>query len=132
MQLSVDFHSEKPIYQQIRDGIVTGIASGTLQDGDPLPSVRALGMELGVNLHTVNKAYKLLQSEGFIEIQRSRGTQVKAGKTAQNAAEFLQTSGSTLRAVLAEAMRRGIDRAVLHQMIDHFYDQLEGENHAKH
>lgn len=132
MQLSIDFHSEKPIYQQIRDGIVTGIASGTLQDGDPLPSVRALGMELGVNLHTVNKAYKLLQSEGFIEIQRSRGTQVKAGKAAQNAAEFLQTSGSALRAVLAKAMTRGIDRAVLHQMIDHFYDQLEGENHAKH
>lgn len=126
MLLSIDFGSDQPIYMQIRNGIVTGIASGQLQDGDALPSVRTLGAEIGVNLHTVNKAYKLLQSEGFIEIQRSRGTFIKAGNAAINAAEFLQASGDPLRAIVSEAITRRVDRAVLHQMIDHLYDELEG------
>ncbi|MFX3619197.1 MAG: GntR family transcriptional regulator [Sporolactobacillus sp.] len=127
MQLSIDFSSDKPIYLQIRDGIVIGIASEQLKDGESLPSVRSLGMELGVNLHTVNKAYRLLQSEGFIEIQRSRGTLVKAGNAAKDAAEFLQTTGRAMRALISEAMTRHVDRAVLHRMIDNLYDDIEGE-----
>ncbi|MCO7175037.1 GntR family transcriptional regulator [Sporolactobacillus kofuensis] len=126
MLLTIDLSSDQPIYMQIRNGIVTGIASGQLQDGDALPSVRTLGAEIGVNLHTVNKAYKLLQNEGFIEIQRSRGTFIKAGNAAKSAADFLQTSGDQLRAIVSEAITRRIDRAVLHHMIDHQYDELEG------
>ncbi|SFG47586.1 GntR family transcriptional regulator [Sporolactobacillus nakayamae] len=126
MLLSIDFGSDQPIYTQIRNGIVTGIASGTLKDGDSLPSVRTLGAEIGVNLHTVNKAYQLLQSEGFIEIQRRRGTFIKAGNAAKNAAEFLKNCGDPLKTIVSEAVTRRVDRAVLHQMIDHMYDELEG------
>ncbi|WP_100486270.1 GntR family transcriptional regulator [Sporolactobacillus pectinivorans] len=127
MLLSIDFGSDQPIYMQIRDGIVAGIASGQLQDGDPLPSVRTLGSDIGVNLHTVNKSYRLLQSEGFIEIQRSRGTFVKAGDAAKNAANFLQESGNLMHAFVSEAITRNVDRAVIHRMIDHIYDELEGK-----
>ncbi|TGA98872.1 GntR family transcriptional regulator [Sporolactobacillus shoreae] len=127
MLLSIDFGSDQPIYMQIRNGIVAGIASGQLQDGDPLPSVRTLGTDIGVNLHTVNKAYKLLQSEGFIEIQRSRGTFIHAGDAAKNAAGFLQESGSLMHTIISEAITRNVDRAVIHHMIDHLYDELEGE-----
>ncbi|MCL1631674.1 GntR family transcriptional regulator [Sporolactobacillus sp. CPB3-1] len=126
MLLQIDFASDRPIYMQIRDSIVTGIASGTLKDGDSLPSVRTLGTEIGVNLHTVNKAYQLLQSEGFIEIQRRRGTFIKADSTAKNAADFLEKYGKTLKIIVSEAVTRRVDRAVLHQMIDHMYDELEG------
>lgn len=125
MLLSIDMGSDQPIYMQIRNGIVTGIASGQLHDGDPLPSVRTLGAEIGVNLHTVNKAYKLLQRDGFIDIQRSRGTFVKAGETARNAARFLESCGDQIRALVADAIGRKIDRAVFHHMIDHYYDELE-------
>lgn len=128
MQLSIDLGStDQPIYQQIRDEIVRGIASGQLRDGDPLPSVRTLGAEIGVNLHTVNKAYKLLQRDGFIDIQRSRGTFVRAGDTAKNAAGFIESSGRQIQALVSDALSLKIDRTVLHHMIDHYYDVLEGK-----
>lgn len=126
MLLTVDLASEVPIYRQIRNAIVTGIADGTLQDGDPLPSVRSLGAELCVNLHTVNKAYRLLQSEDFIKILRNHGTVVHAGNAAQNAALFLQQSDGSLRAFVSEAITRGIDRAVIHRLIDAAYDEIGG------
>ena len=72
MRLTIDLASKVPLYQQIRDAIVNGIATGTLANGTVLPSIRALGNELGVNLHTVNKAYQALQQEGFVVIQRGR------------------------------------------------------------
>ena len=78
MQLTINFDSKIPLYTQIRDAIVSGIATGDLTNGTILPSIRALGNELGVNLHTVNKAYKELQREGFVEIQRGRGVVVHA------------------------------------------------------
>lgn len=128
MLLTIDLASEVPIYMQIRNAIVTGIASGTLQDGDLLPSVRSLGAEIGVNLHTVNKAYRLLQSEGFIEILRNHGTVVRAGDAARNAALFLEQAGASLHAFISEAITRGVDRAVIHQMIDTVYDEIGGKN----
>ena len=78
MRLTIDLASKVPLYQQIRDAIVNGIATGTLANGTVLPSIRALGNELGVNLHTVNKAYQALQQEGFVVIQRGRGAVVQS------------------------------------------------------
>lgn len=127
MLLSIDFTSDEPIYMQIRNAIVTGIATGVLHDGDTLPSVRSLGAEIGVNLHTVNKAYKLLQSEGFIQILRNHGTVIQAGDAAQNAAQFLENTGSSLHAFVSEAITRGVDRTVIHKMIDNLYDEMEGK-----
>ena len=126
MLLTIDFSSSEPIYMQIRNAVVTGIASGTLQDGDSLPSVRTLGAELGVNLHTVNKAYQLLQSEGFIHLLRSRGAEIHAGDAAKNAALFLESAGSSLRNLVSEAVTRDVDRAVIHALIDNLYDELGG------
>src|SRR5437764_13690330 len=65
--------SEKPIYQQIRDQIVEGIAKGELQEGSSLPSIRQLASDFGINLHTVNKAYELLEREGFLQLKRKTG-----------------------------------------------------------
>lgn len=124
--LTINFASSEPIYMQIRNAVVTGIAAGELKDGDPLPSVRTLGAEIGVNLHTVNKAYKLLQNEGFLEILRNHGTVVRAGDAAKNAARFLEQAGAPLRALVSEAITRGVDRAVIHNMIDTVYDEIGG------
>ncbi len=76
MIITVQLESEVPLYQQIRDQVVAGIAAGSLAVGEQLPSVRALGSELGINLHTVNKAYALLQQEGYVTIQGRKGAHV--------------------------------------------------------
>ena len=76
MLLHLDFGSEVPIYQQIRNQIVLGIAGGRLTDGERLPTVRALADECGVNAMTVSKAYQQLKSEGYLRTDRRSGTVV--------------------------------------------------------
>ncbi len=71
MPVVIDQMSEEPIYQQIRAQVIQAIATGELSPGDPLPSVRSLARDLGVNLHTVNKAYAVLRDEGYL-IMRGR------------------------------------------------------------
>ena len=76
MLIQMDFNSEVPIYRQIRDQIVRGIADGALLPGERLPSVRALADETGINMMTVSKAYQLLKQEGYIELGRRSGAVV--------------------------------------------------------
>lgn len=76
MLIQLDFNSELPIYRQIRDQIVRGIAGGQLFPGERLPSVRALADEAGINMMTVSKAYQLLKQEGYIELGRRNGATV--------------------------------------------------------
>lgn len=66
MLIRIDARAPEPLYQQVRDQIVAGIATGELEPGQALPSVRALASDLGINLHTVNKAYALLRDEGYV------------------------------------------------------------------
>ncbi len=73
MILQINVNSEKPLYTQIYESILLGIATGELAPGASLPSVRQLGGELGVNLHTVNKSYRLLAQDGFVIINKKKG-----------------------------------------------------------
>lgn len=76
MLLHLDFSSEVPIYLQIRNQIVLGIADGKLQNGEKLPTIRALSEECGINMMTVSKAYQLLKQEGYIQTDRRSGAVV--------------------------------------------------------
>ena len=82
MLLKLDFGSDQPIYMQIRNQIVLGIAGGALAAGDRLPTIRALAEECGINMMTASKAYQLLRQEGYITTDRRAGTVVASGKTA--------------------------------------------------
>ena len=73
MILEIDFNSDEAIYVQLMNQIIMGIATSRLQEGDPLPSVRQLADTVGINMHTVNKAYSVLRQEGFVTIDRRRG-----------------------------------------------------------
>lgn len=72
MIIEIDMASETPIYTQLVYQIKLGIVRGRMHAGDSLPSVRSLAGDIGINLHTVNKAYKVLVGEGVL-------TQVKKG-----------------------------------------------------
>jgi DNA-binding transcriptional regulator YhcF (GntR family) len=71
--LSIEPGSDVPLYLQLRNQIVDALVRGELVEGDRLPSVRQLAVDLGINLHTVNKAYKALEREGYLRIQGRRG-----------------------------------------------------------
>lgn len=70
----LDYSSGVPVYRQIIDQIIFGIASGQLKLGEQLPTVRALAVELKVNLNTVSKAYKELEIKNILEAQQGTGT----------------------------------------------------------
>lgn len=78
MLIRLDLSGGAPIYQQLRDQVVVGIASGALRPGERLPTVRALAEELGVNMMTVSRAYQLLKAEGYITTGRRDGAMVCA------------------------------------------------------
>ena len=77
MLLRLDFSSEIPIYQQIRNQVVVAIASGELAPGEKLPTIRALAEETGINMMTASKAYQLLKAEGYITTGRRGGAMVR-------------------------------------------------------
>ncbi len=73
MLIAVDAAAAEPLYLQIRNQIVAGIATGQLEPGQSLPSVRSLASDLGINLHTVNKAYAVLRDEGYVRMRGRAG-----------------------------------------------------------
>ena len=79
MVIEIDFNSDEAIYVQLMNQIILGIATSRLQEGDTLPSVRQMADTIGINMHTVNKAYTLLKQEGFVSIDRRRGAVVAIG-----------------------------------------------------
>lgn len=108
---------------QLRDGVIAGIAAGELRPGDALPSVRSLAEDLGINLHTVNKAYATLRDEGYVIMLGRRGAYVAdapanptagldaaalAGALEKLATEF-KASGGTRQTFLAAAERAADD-----------------------
>lgn len=101
MIMRIDKLAETPIYLQIRDQVVAAIAQGTLRPGDGLPSVRALAADLGVNLHTVNKAYAVLRDEGHVIMRGRAGAFI-----AEPPSEADPARGEALRSQLADRLLR--------------------------
>ena len=73
MFIEIDFNSDEAIYMQLRNQIILGIATSRFQEGDMLPSVRQLADTIGINMHTVNKAYTVLKQEGYVKVDRRKG-----------------------------------------------------------
>jgi GntR family transcriptional regulator len=110
MLLHVEPDGAVPIYQQIRDRVVEAIADGALPAGSPLPSIRQLAVDLGVNYHTVNKSYDILRREGFVQLGRKSGAVVRRDPTAGPPTPgYLEDWAARLRTLLAEAAALGVD-----------------------
>lgn len=108
MIISLELDSETPLYEQLYNQIVIGIASGRLAPGERLPAVRQLADDLGINMMTVNKAYTLLKQKGYIVIDRRHGAQVNTRfATADTLPSALEKQ---LTFIIAEAKIQGIDR----------------------
>ena len=119
MVLKIDFNSEEAIYIQLRNQIILGIATSTLREGDVLPSVRQLAEDIGINMHTVNKAYSVLRQEGFVTIDRRRGAIVSLDVDKLQALDEMQKN---LRVLLAKGRCKNITRQEIHDMVDEIFD----------
>ncbi|MCD7743970.1 MAG: GntR family transcriptional regulator [Lachnospiraceae bacterium] len=124
MLFEIDFQSEEALYMQLRNQIVLGIARSLIQEGDPLPSVRQLAGDIGINMHTVNKAYAVLRDEGFVTIDRRRGAVIALNGDRQRAEEELR---ARLRVLLAKSICKNIPAADVHGMVDEIYAEMQME-----
>lgn len=124
MFLKIQFENDTPIYEQLRNQIVKGIATGQLKEGESLPSVRQLAADLGINLHTVNKTYNLLKNEGFLVVHRRKSVIVNSyEKMRQNLS--LPKLKEHLYPILAEAVCQGVTRQKMAELVNAVYHDFE-------
>lgn len=112
MLVNLDPQSTAPIYQQISSSIRRVVADGELKAGQELPPARALAEALGVNVHTVLRAYALLRDEGLVQLRQGRSARIVKGAAADTAL-FHQALG----AVVAHGRRLGIGQAEAASML---------------
>ena len=122
MILEIDFNSDEALNIQLRNQIVIGIATSQLSAGDSLPSVRQLADRVGINMHTVNKAYSVLRQESYIKLDRRKGAVVAIDYDQVVATGQIMTM---LQSVLAEAICKDIQRDDIHATVDEIYDEFE-------
>ncbi|HBY70812.1 MAG TPA: GntR family transcriptional regulator [Lachnospiraceae bacterium] len=122
MYVEIDFNSDEAIYIQLRNQIIYGIATSQIQEGDNLPSVRELADHIGINMHTVNKAYTILKQEGYVKLDRRKGAVIAIDINKLQALEEMKES---LRFILAEAICKNISCKEVHEIIDQIFEEFE-------
>lgn len=118
MVIEIDFNSDEAIYMQLTNQIILGIATSRLHEGDQLPSVRQLAETVGINMHTVNKAYSLLRQEGFVSIDRRKGAVIAIDVDKINALEEMKRN---LMIALARGCCKNVTRNDVHRLIDEIF-----------
>lgn len=121
MVIEIDFNSDEALYMQLRNQIILGIASAQFEEGEALPSVRQLAERIGINMHTVNKAYSVLKQDGFVKVDRRRGAVIALNVDKFRAMEEMQ---SELQVTLAKAKCKGITKEEIHALVDDLYERI--------
>ena len=120
MLIEIDFNSDEAIYVQLQNQIIMGIAMNLIQEGDSLPSVRQLANTVGINMHTVNKAYSILRQEGFIQLDRRKGAVIAID---MDKARALLEMKEQLRVLLARGRCKNISEEEVHALVNEIYDE---------
>ncbi len=128
--LSVDYNDHRPIYEQIKEKIKDLIISGALRENDKIPSVRELASELGINPNTIQKSYKDLENDGYINSVVGKGYFVSSVKnvTENGKAEQLLT---VLSKTVSELYYLGVDYNAVRDILRKIYNEKEGINNDK-
>ena len=123
MIVEIDFNSDEALYIQLRNQIIIGIATERIHEGDSLPSVRQLADHIGINMHTVNKAYTVLKQEGYVKVDRRRGAVIAIDVDKLRTVAELKKE---LRVILAKGSCKNITREEMHALIDEIYEDYGG------
>ena len=129
MIIELDMNSSTPIYVQLRNQIVMGIGRGELKLGESLPTVRQLAQDIGVNTMTVNKAYQILKTEGYIKIDRRHGAIVSDNIDMDIV--FREKLENELELLLAEAAINGMDKRDFLSMCNEIYSKIKVSGEPK-
>lgn len=124
MLIQIDFNSEEALYMQLRNQIILSIAANEIQEGETLPSVRQLADQIGINMHTVNKAYSVLKQDGFVKLDRRKGAIVAIDI---DKIEAMQEMSDEMSVIVAKAICKNISREEAHQILDNIYTEYGGE-----
>ena len=117
MEIFLQLRSKIPIYEQIVTQVKQLIISGSLKDGDPIPSMRALSKTLQVSVITVQKAYEELQRKGYIESLAGRGTFIQARDTSEIKQEYWDSIKNHVKEIAKLAKDSGISTAEIIELI---------------
>ena len=118
MDIIISNSSDKPIYEQITSQVKAHILSGTLTEGDKLPSIRALANDLRISVITTKRAYTDLETQGFIETVPGKGSFVAGGNVELLREERLRRVENLLAQAVREARDAGVSANELHSMLD--------------
>lgn len=129
MFIEIDFNSDEAIYQQLCNQIIQGIATARIAQGDVLPSVRQLADEVGINMHTVNKAYSLLKQEGYVKVDRRKGAVISC--SGQSKEEAKQVIRKEMAGILAQARCRGLTKEDIAELVDDIYNAFDEYDRVK-
>lgn len=124
MIVEIDFNSEEALYIQLINQIIIGIATDQIREGDTLPSVRQLADNIGINMHTVNKAYSVLKQEGFLRVDRRRGAVIALDTDKMRAISEMRRD---LDVILARGVCKNVSREEVHNLVDSIYDAFAAE-----
>lgn len=123
MIIKIDFNSDEALYLQLRNQIIMGIATAQFREGDSLPSVRQLADTIGINMHTVNKAYTVLKQEGYVKVDRRKGAVIAIDVDKLTTLEELKKE---LRVILAKSSCKNVSREEIYELIDEIYEEYGG------
>lgn len=121
MIVRIDFNSDEAFYIQLRNQIIFGIANAEFREGDNLPSVRELAEDIGINMHTVNKAYTMLKQEGYVKLDRRKGTVVAVSHDKYKAMEELMND---MKVILAKAVCKNISCEEVYEIVNSIFDDF--------
>ena len=123
MMIEIEFNSDVAIYLQLRNQIILGIATSRFREGEQLPSVRQLAEDIGINMHTVNKAYTVLKQEGYVKVDRRKGAVIAVDEDRMNTISKLREE---LQVILAKSICKNISQEEVHALIDEIYEDYGG------
>lgn len=123
MIIEIDFNSDEALYLQLRNQIIMGIATSQFREGDSLPSVRQLADSIGINMHTVNKAYTVLKQEGYVKVDRRRGAVIAIDVDKMRTMEELKKE---LQVLVAKSSCKNISKEEMIELIEEIYEDYGG------
>ncbi len=121
MVIKIDFNSSEAIYLQLKNQIVVAIAQDKLKDGQSLPSVRQMAELLGVNMHTVNKAYAILREEGYLQLDRHRGAVISV---VSNKDAEMESLYNDMEMLVARAICKGVSKEEMTWLVHNMYQEF--------